>query len=164
MHHLILKEAGSHQFGNQGFLELPADLSQLKPHGRGIIRGGRNEQQQEATIFTGGFLASKPMGLQMTQPAKGWEVQAWAHSRGVRTTDPWGPSPSCQRAATYLQVRSQAPPALPFMHRGQQARNTTGVHSNAQLGAHTALARERKSQELQGKSSPDTHSFPSSTI
>lgn len=80
MHHHIPKEAGSHQFGNHGFLKLPADLSQLKPHGRGIIRGGRNEQQQEATIFKGGFLASKLMGLQMTQPTKGWEVQAWAHS------------------------------------------------------------------------------------
>lgn len=35
---------------------------------------------------------------------------------------------------------------------------------SAQLRAHAALAREKKSQELQQKSSPDTHAFPSSTI
>lgn len=42
----------------------------------------------------------------------------------------------------------------------QEARNA----NEAQLGAHTALAREKTSQELQGNSPPDTHSFPSSTM
>lgn len=58
-------------------------------------------------MITGGFLVANAMRLQITQPEKGWKVQVWAHSQGVRTAYLWGPSPGCQHAGTQPQYRHQ---------------------------------------------------------
>lgn len=91
-------------FGNQGFLKLLQISCSEKLQCRGIIQGGRNE---EAKMITGGFLVANAMRLQITQPEKGWKVQVWAHSQGVRTAYLWGPSPGCQHAGTQPQYRHQ---------------------------------------------------------
>lgn len=88
-------------FGSQAFLELLADLSQLRLSLRTEeLFGVAGITAVEPRIITRGFLVEQPMRMQMTQPVNGWEVQIWSHSQGVRTTDSWGCSTSCQRERT----------------------------------------------------------------